>query len=485
MSRIKLTTAQAEQIIKADIKLNLSKYLLDECFPEQQAFIKDESRLKSILASRRAGKSYVSGIYLILTAMLYPGTKSVYLGLVRESVKNTMIDHVLDILLAKFDIKFKFNGTSLVYTFPNKSTIKLIGADSSVGEMAKLRGGKYKLVIIDECADWTQDLRDLVYKVLKPAMVDDDGTIALIGTPGDIISTENPPLFYAVTNEIEKDDDWVLYKWNTLSNPYILENWKEEIKRHSAKDPDWLNSPHYKQEWLGEWVLDQNRTVYKYSSAKNTISKLPEAKEYSYVLGMDLGYNDSTAFTLSAYSEFDHNLYIVKTYDSPNMLIPDIGAKIEEWKKQYPIHKFVIDGANKQFIEQMRSTLQIPFVSAQKTEKAKYIKMLNSDLRTARIKLLPGNDELINEWRSLVWDPKQAHPTELARCKNHLSDSTLYAWRFARHYLAETPKVAVDKTAEDYMYKTILARTKRKLEEDKTADYISSAESDFDKEFGF
>lgn len=478
-----LSYAQAEQIVKTHIQNNMREYLLSECFPEQRAFIEDESRLKSILASRRAGKSYVSGIYLIITALLFPRTKSVYLGLVRESVMNTMIDDVINVLLPKFDIKHSFNGTSLTYRFTNGSTIKLIGADSSIKEMSKLRGGKYKLVIIDECADWTQDLRELVYKVLKPAMVDNDGTIALIGTPGDIISTQNPPLFYAVTNEVETEEDWALYRWNTFSNPHILEGWKEEIARHTEKDPDWQNSVNYKQEWLGQWVLDHTRTVYKFSEKKNLIDELPAAKEYNYVLGMDLGFNDSTAFTLSAYSEFDQNLYIVKTFDSSNMLIPEIGAKIDEWKSKYPIHKFVIDGANKQFVEQMRSTLQIPFVAAQKTEKAKFIRMMNSDLQSSKIKLLPGNEELLSEWRSLVWDPKQAHPTELARCKNHLADSTLYAWRFARHYLADTPKTAIDRTAEDFMYKTILSREQKKLDDKKHDDSKSGAElafSEFD-----
>ena len=479
-----LSRNQAQHIIKIHRETNICEYLLNECFDEQRSFIKNTKRLKAILASRRGGKSFTCGIYLILTALLFPKVKCVYLGLVRESVINTMKDDVIDILLAKFSIKYSFNGTSLTYRFSNGSTIKFIGANSSVKEMDKLRGGKYKLVIIDECADWTQDLRELVYKVLKPAMVDNDGTIALVGTPGDIISTQNPPLFYAVTNEVEYEDDWALYKWNTLSNPHILEGWQKEIDRHTLKDPDWLNSANYKQEWLGQWVLDHDRTVYKFASEKNLIDELPTAKEYNFVLGMDLGYNDSTAFTLSAYSEFDLNLYIVKTYDSPKMLIPDIGAKIEEWKRLYPIHKFVIDGASKQFVEQMRSTLQIPFVIAAKTDKVKYIKMINSDLRLGRIKVLPGNDELLSEWRSLVWDPKQAHPTELSRCKNHLADATLYAWRFARHYLADTPKTAIDRTAEDYMFKTVLAKEKKRIEDDKNADYKSSAELAFDEEFG-
>jgi PBSX family phage terminase large subunit len=475
----RLTIAQANIIAANHIKENLPTYLLNDCFPEQKAFIEDPCRLKSILASRRSGKSYVSGIYLLLEALRNPGVSCLYLGLERKSVKRIMLKDVFNVLLAKFKIPHTFNKTDLIFTFPNKSEIYLMGLDNAEKEAAKIKGAKYKLAILDECADWTQDQRKIVYSDLKPAMIDLDGTIVLIGTPGDIISTSNPPLFYSVTNELETQEDWKLYKWNALNNPYMQIYWRKEIDRHAKLDPDWLNSPNYKQEFLGEWVLNNDRTVYKYTESKNSIQTLPTAKEYFYVLGMDLGWNDSTAFTLCAYSNFDPTLYIVKTFDSPKMLISDIGDKIKEWNKDYPITKYIIDGAVKQFVEQMKNTLQLPFVSAQKTEKAKFIRLMNSDLLSSKIKLLPGNEELISEWQSLVWDPKIAKPTELARCKNHLSDSTLYAWRFCKHYFAEEQPNQRNKELADYMFKTVMARAQRKKDEERDGAYLTTAELDF------
>jgi intein/homing endonuclease len=418
--KMKLTTAQAQQIVANDRKKNITAYLLNECFQEQKEFIQNPSRLKAILASRRSGKSFVSGIYLLIEALNNPGVSCLYLGLERKSVKRIMLKDVFEVLLNKFKIQYRFNGTDLIYTFENGSNIYLMGLDNAERDSAKIKGAKYKLAILDECADWTQDQRKIVYSDLKPAMIDLDGTIVLIGTPGDIISTENPPLFYAVTNEIERQERWKLFRWNALNNPHMAIHWKREISEHAKFDPEWLSSANYHQEYLGEWVLNIDRTVYKFNPDKNLIRDLPTATEYIYVLGMDLGWNDSTAFTLAAYSRFDPNLYIIKTFDSPKMLIDDIGKKISEWNKEHPITKYVIDGANKQFVEQMRANLQLPFVSAQKTEKAKFIRMFNSDLQMSRIKLLPGNEGLIDEWNSLVWDPKMAKPTELARCKNHL-----------------------------------------------------------------
>lgn len=482
-----LTIAQAQLIVAENQKKNLPLFLLNECFPEQKQFIQDPTRLKAILASRRSGKSYVSGIYLLIEALSNPGVSCLYLGLERKSVKRIMLKDVFYKLLDKYRIQYNFNASDLIFTFENGSNIYLMGLDNAEKESAKIKGAKYKLAILDECADWTQDQRKIVYNDLEPAMIDLDGTIILIGTPGDIISTENPPLFYAVTNEIEKQGNWSLYKWNALNNPYMAVNWQKKIDKNIAFDPDWINSSNYKQEYLGQWVLDHERTVYKFKPEKNLIESLPirATAKYTYILGMDLGFNDSTAFTLVAYSPNDPTLYILKTFDSPNMLIPEIGDKIEEWKKQYAISRFVIDGANKQFVEQMRSNLHIPFVSAIKTEKAKFIRMMNSDLQFSRIKLLPGNEGLISEWRSLVWDPKIAKPTELARCKNHLADSTLYAWRFARHFLAEDLKTTEDKNTEEWMFNETLKKYKALAAAKKGNQFKSDIENDWDKEFGF
>lgn len=387
-----------------------------------------------------------------------------------------MLDDVIDIILDKFNIKHTFNGTDLIYKFENGSSIYLMGLDNSEKEASKIKGAKYKLAILDECADWVQDQRKIVYSDLGPAMIDLDGTIVLIGTPGDIISTDNPPLFFSVTNEVEKQADWKLYKWNALNNPYMAANWQKKIDSNAKFDPEWLKSANYRQEYLGEWVLDSERTVYKYNPQKNLIKDLPNAS-YTHILGMDLGWNDSTAFTLCAYSQYDPTLYILKTYDSPNMKIEDIGLKIKEWEKEFEITKYVIDGANKQFVEQMKSMLSLPFVSAMKTEKAKFIRLFNSDLFFGKIKLLPNNEGLISEWQSLVWDHKKKLPTELARCKNHLADSALYAWRFCKHYFADVKPNEVNKKAEDYMYQQILARHKKKLEAE--SESLSQAELDF------
>ena len=58
--------------------------------------------------------------------------------------------------------------------------------------------------------------------------------------------------------------------------------------------------------------------------------------------------------------------------------------------------------------------------------------------------------ELYTEWSSLMWKDSNKD-TEDDRCQNHLSDATLYAWRYCYHYLWEAPEPKPDENSDDFM----------------------------------
>ena len=106
-------------------------------------------------------------------------------------------------------------------TLPNGSVISVTGVDVDEKEMNKLLGRKYRLVCIDEASMYTIDLRNLVYGVLGPAMVDpnddgESGTICLMGTASDFPRG----LFYDIT--VGKESSWQLYKWEPPITPMWL-----------------------------------------------------------------------------------------------------------------------------------------------------------------------------------------------------------------------------------------------------------------------
>jgi len=67
-------------------------------------------------------------------------------------------------------------------------------------------------------------------------------------------------------------------------------------------------------------------------------------------------------------------------------------------------------------------------------------KIMNGEFIQGRIKVDPQRCEaLLNEYAGLIWDDRSAKREEHPNCPNHLTDATLYAWRFCYAYLREIP----------------------------------------------
>lgn len=177
---------------------------------------------------------------------------------------------------------------------------------------------------------------------------------------------------------------------------------------------------------------------------------------WTYVLGVDTGWEDDNAFVLAGFHENDPNLYVVRTYNKPHMTFDQVTEKIQEFMDDpdYKPVKIIIDGANKQGVESMRMRSQIPFEYADKTGKVDFIEMLNADLVQAKVKINRGCTSLINELMGLVWKtdgdkiviPKKEHPS----LPNHLCDALLYAWRNGYHYLSRPKEKKLIKGSREW-----------------------------------
>jgi len=418
---------------------------LKSSFPEQTAFIQDPARLKAALCTRRAGKSYGMGEYACMTCMQHPNSSVLIVGLTRESIKRIYIKDVLTVINREYKLGAEFNKTELSMNFPNGSVLYMVGANSDEEEMLKLLGQKFRLVIIDESSMYDNiDQRELVYGVIKPALADYKGTLAMIGTPSNFTNS----LFYDITTG--QENGWSVHKWSSLDNPHVRENMQEEINFMMEHHPGIETTPRFRQHYLGEWYVDKSALVYKYDPRINDIPHLPYDHVYNYVLGVDLGYDDATSFVVGAYSFHDPHLYIVSAEKQSGMLLTDVAEKIKYLQAKYNLTNIVVDGAAKQSVEEIKQRYQIPMINAEKQHKRDFIELMNTDLRTGKIKVGPGCDALKEEWQYLIWDEKQrkvGNWVENSSCDNHAADAALYMWRWSYNYVS-TPLPA-PKTEEE------------------------------------
>lgn len=429
--------------ILEELKKRTSKVsFLDPLFPKQYACALDKSFLKGVQCTRRSGKSTGEGKEILQTAFEQPETKHLYGALTLGSAKEIIWDTLLNELDAN-KVMHKVNVQIGSITLENKSVIKLFGLDSSYKEMRKILGSKYKRVKIDEAGSITQDLRKICYQMIMPALTDVNGSLTLLGTAENIPKT----FFEAVTSGQEKG--WSIHKWTAFDNPYIAEKWREHIRWIELNNPSFMLTSEYKTHYLNEWCADDSKLIIKTNA--HTVCKPVNLVNPTFILGVDLGYNDASAFSLGAFHAASPKLYVVKSFKSREMDITDVANTIRGLMNKYPIAKIVVDGANKQGIEEMKKRHNLPLTNADKQDKATFLKLLADDIAQNRVHYYEGEcDTLIEEQNYLQWkdDRKQ---DEDPRCDNHENDGLLYMWREARNYLYTEQQKPDDINSDKYM----------------------------------
>lgn len=436
--------------------------LYDPGFQQQTDFIKDASKLKALFCTRRAAKSYTSGLYLVKEALENPGVNCLFIGLTRDSAKGIIWKDILKRINDKNKLGMVFNETALTATFPNGSVIWVTGVDAEADEMNKLLGRKYKLVVIDEASMYSIDLRLLVYGILKPAMADEEGTICLAGTASNI--TEG--LFFDITNGSEPG--WKLFQWTAHDNPHVARQWQKELDDIKANRPLFMQTALFNQWYLNQWVIDEDAKVYKFDPVRNCSVHLPrDIIEWHYVLGLDLAHSpDSTAFVVGAYSELSPILYLVHAHKQTQMDITDVARYVKLLETQYKFEVKVVDGANKQAVAELNNRHQLNLIPAEKTGKLDFIKLMNDEFVQRKIQLLPSTLPLFNpasltdptqpkgEYQTLIWEtdsngkvkePKKEHPT----LHNDATDCALYLWRHCYTYLFKPVEPFKDMTRQE------------------------------------
>lgn len=421
-------------------------------FDKQVQFIEDPARLKYAWTTRRGAKSYADGIYLLKEMDEHPRCNVLYLGLTRLSAKGIIWKDVLEDINEKDSLGIKFNQTELTFTHPNGALGYVAGVDVDETERRKLFGRKYRLVIIDEAALYTINLRDLVYVTLKPAMTDTRGTIALTGMSSNITQG----LFYDVTTGKEKG--WSGHEWSAHDNPFVAKQWQEELDEISRLRPDFMQTPMFQQAYLNKWVTDEDAKVYKFSD-RNWCKELPQYDTpFNYVLGIDLGHNpDPSAFVIGAYHPADPMLYLIHAEKALNMDITAVADKIRELEKHFTFEVKIVDNANAQAVAELNNRHKLNLLAAEKHGKQDFINLMNSEFIQRKIMLTHAADLLAREYMALVWvtedgeiklsssGQRKEHPG----IANHCTDAALYLWRYCFNYLFNKAEKPIDWSAQE------------------------------------
>lgn len=308
----------------------------------------------------------------------------------------------------------KFNNTELTIDFPNGSQIILSGA-SDEDDIETLRGSKYALVVVDECASFKSHFKTMIEEVIEPALIDLDGTLALIGTPGAACVG----YFYDAATDPKMG--YSKHHWTILDNPHIpnARGWIENrmISKGWTKE-----NPVYMREWCGRFVRSDDSLVYRFHRERNIYNgKYPTGMQY--ILGVDFGWDDETAFCVLGFTPEKPEIYVCETFAKSKMLSEEIAKRIKELQAHYgKFTRMVADtgGLGKSICEEIKSRFHLPLHQAEKQGKFAFIDIINSDFVSGRILIPEGEKSFIEEMELLQWDDdEKGRRKEDPRYANH------------------------------------------------------------------
>jgi phage terminase large subunit len=418
-------------------------------FPAQNAAIDDRSKMRAWNCTRRAGKSVAVAIDFFEKGKRFPGSKMLYMSLTRQSAKNILWDIMVE-MDYKHNIGCEINKTELSFTMPNHSRIMFYGVDASDKEMKKVLGQKLRDVAIDEAGSITINMRKLCYQMVRPALTDLNGQLTLLGTCENITKT----FFEQVTEG--KEPGWSVHKWTAYDNPFLREQWTKEIASLLANNANVVNTSWFKTHYLNQWCPSDELLIVKLTPQLNYVSVAPEVEWVG--LGVDLGFNDDTSFVIGGPCK--DTFYVLESIKSREMDFTEVATTIKTLQARYPLARMVIDGSNKQGVEELRRRHGLPFLAAEKTDKVVMLRIIKDECLMGKIKLVEASTQpLTDEWSSLQWKDEE-RKVEDPRCANHCSDAMLYLFRNSNHY-TYAPSHVVDQNSIQFMQQKVLEEEQR------------------------
>lgn len=365
--------------------------LEDFLFPQQLKFVNDPHPFKIAVCSRRSGKTIACAADLIDTALATKDVVCLYITLSRNNAKKLIWPEIKKIN-RKYNLKGSEDATELSITFPNGSVVYLSGAKDQ-SEIEKFRGLALKKVYIDECQSFREYIEELINDIISPALLDYAGTLCLIGTPGPIPAGFFAEVAGVVPDKVTESDAWSKHGWTFFDNPHIEAKsgltHDQLIQRELRRRGVTMDDPSIQREFFGRWVLDSDALWIHYTRELNDYVSMDTTKhKYNYIMGIDLGYVDSDAIALLAWSETDPNTYLVEEMLADKQGLTELVMHIKDFQSRYDISKMVIDegGLGKKLAEEMRRQHGIPVQPADKARKQENVAFLNDALRTGRFK---------------------------------------------------------------------------------------------------
>lgn len=377
--------------------------------------IQGGARYIALACGRRAGKTNLIAKLLILTLLDCGHNEAVFYvawslkigrGLIWKELAKLCCDYGLHDPEDSRNSYWRLSENNGQIDTPDGAAFFILGLNKS-RQSNLTRGFKGRLFCVDE----SQDIEHLLATTLvavSPGLTDMRGLFVAAGTGAYV-----------------KQGTW--YEWSEGQRGFLAFNWDILANERFPQDPvavlreemernGWDEThPDFVREWRGKAVDDVDTLMCPYTAEGNAIDELPA--EYSagwrHVIGMDFGWDDAISWVVVAANPHGPERIVVHA-ETHNQIDNDEAADItSELVGRFDTSYVVCDpgGGGKNFFEAFNSKygkkLGCQITAAYKIGKVDSVKVINTDLRRERLKmLLPAALPLVKEIRVLRWKDK-------------------------------------------------------------------------------
>lgn len=291
----------------------------------------DNHRYLVINCGRRAGKSTLVSVKMTEFALTRRGVDVWFIAPTYKQAKAIMWQ-MLDEVVPPSAISKK-NETELTIYLKNKSRMLLKGADTP----DSLRGVKIDLCVFDECA--FIDKWDMVWKVIRPTLVDSKARVMFISTPNG---------FNHFKEMAERADrDWSYHHYTSYDNPYLDVNELEQMKQEMDADS-------FAQEVMGEF-RKMTGLVYKDFSRDIHMVDIPSFdNKWTFTRALDFGFAHKSALGYFAINSTGTEIYMYDGLYQSGLVESQIAEVVKIKDSGKVITNPVADSAQPMSIEQLK-----------------------------------------------------------------------------------------------------------------------------------
>lgn len=395
--------AETEKLLARDQDF-LHYRLIKQLYQQQREIAYDTFISRKVIAtSRRAGKTNLAA-RLLVDYCVEPNTPCLY---IHTKAENCMTQCWPLILQAAKEIELgieKADSGSMIIQFTNGSYIKLYGnKDKSSAPL--LRGGKYKLIIIDEAQD-QRNMVELVEDVCEPMLVDyKNSCMILQGTP-----PRRPKTYF---EKCWNSTGWKHYHFTMNDNPFLNDQ-EEFIKSVAERKNIPIDDPLILREYRGEFVFDTTAQVfsgYRTYEPNDPLINFPIDKVY---IGNDYGWSANNAVIGVACNTRLKKGYVFYEALFNKATVTEIIDKNKEClekgrallaKYNAPLNNIGIygDTSDKSIIYEMAVTHHLPAYQCYKYDKEEAIAQLAEHCKTGQI-LIPKGGVLEDDFMQTLYE---------------------------------------------------------------------------------